>query len=157
MYQPILPDLVASDLFLHLQGLTNSPYIHVFFWLMWIDIITGYTKAVKTKTFDSKTGTLGMLRHILVFATIVIVATYSRALGVRPFGVAWVMFFIFNYLGSIIENWEVIGIGFPEFLKPYINQKKKKANQLAQSLVQVDLAIKEEGEKDNGNSKDSIG
>lgn len=153
MYQPILPDLVASDLFLHLRGLTNSPYIHAFFWLMCIDIITGYTKAMKTKTFDSKTGTFGMLKHILVFATIVIVATYSRALGVRPFGIAWVMFFNFNYLGSIIENWEVIGLGFPEVLKPYINQKKKKANQLAQSLVEANLNITDKGEDKDGNIK----
>lgn len=153
MYQPILPDLVASDLFLHLKGLTNSPYIHAFFWLMWIDIITGYTKAMKTKTFDSKTGTFGMLKHILVFATIVIVGTYSRALGVRPFGIAWAMFFNFNYLGSIIENWEVIGLGFPEFLKPYINQKKKKANLLAQSLVEANLNITDKGENTDGNTK----
>lgn len=152
MYQPILPDLVASDLFLHLRGLVNSPYIHAFFWLMWVDIITGYVKVMKTKTFDSKTGTLGMLRHILVFATITIVATYSRALGVRPFGIAWVMFFNFNYLGSIVENWEVIGLGFPEFLKPYINQKKKKANQLAQSLVEANLTIADKGENIDGNS-----
>ena len=124
-----------ENLFLHVKGLTHSPFIHIFFWLMILDICTGYYKAFKTKQFDSKTGTMGLLRHMLVFATIVIVATYARALHMQWFGQSWCTFFIINYVGSLIENWEVIGIGFPEWLKPYINQMKKaNDNQFAQAL-----------------------
>ena len=48
-------------------------------------------------------------------------------------------FFIINYLGSVLENWEAIGWAFPEFLKPYINQiKKDNAKKIGQLLVNID-------------------
>ncbi|MBF0775951.1 phage holin family protein [Streptococcus sp. 19428wD3_AN2] len=130
-----MQDLLFRDLLIHLRGLMTSPYIHFFFWLMLLDIVTGYIKAFKMKRFDSKTGTLGLLRHALVFVVILIVAMYARALGVRTIGIAWCMFFIFNYLGSVIENWEAIGIGFPDFLRPYINQMKKENTKIVQTLI----------------------
>ena len=87
-----MQDLVLQDLFEHLKNLSYSPYIHFFFWLMVLDIITGYIKAFKTKRFDSKIGTMGLIRHFIVFAVILLVAMYSRSLGVRSFGIAWTMF-----------------------------------------------------------------
>ena len=134
-----MQDLVLQDLLEHLKNLSYSRYIHFFFWLMVLDILTGYIKAFKTKRFDSKIGTMGLIRHFIVFAVILLVAMYSRSLGVRSFGIAWTMFFSFNYLFSVIENWEMIGLAFPEFLKPYINQiKKDNARKLGQLLVNVD-------------------
>ena len=122
-----MQDLALHELIGHLKNLSSSPYIHIFFWLMILDIITGYVKAFKTKRFDSKIGTMGLIRHFVVFTVILLVAMYSRSLGVRPLGITWTMFFIANYLGSVLENWEAIGWAFPEFLKPYINQIKKDA------------------------------
>ena len=142
-----MQDLVLQDLLEHLKNLSYSPYIHFFVWLMVLDIITGYIKAFKTKRFDSKIGTMGLIRHFVVFTVIMLVAMYSRALGVRPFGIGWTMFFIANYLGSVLENWESIGWAFPEFLKPYINQiKKDNAKRLGQLLVNVDKKDKIEVE-----------
>lgn len=143
-----MQDLVLHDLIEQLKNLSYSPYIHLFFWLMVLDIITGYVKAFKTKRFDSKIGTMGLIRHFIVFSVILLVAVYSRSLGVRPLGIAWTMFFIINYLGSVIENWESIGWAFPEFLKPYINQiKKENAKKLSEFLVNIDHKDKiEKGE-----------
>lgn len=132
-------DLPFHELVEHLKNLSSSPYIHIFFWLMILDIVTGYVKAFKTKRFDSKIGTMGLIRHFVVFTVILLVAMYARSLGVRPLGITWTMFFIANYLGSVLENWEAIGWAFPEFLKPYINQiKKDNAKKLGQLLVNVD-------------------
>ena len=120
-----MQDLAFHELIEHLKNLSYSPYIHFFFWLMVLDIATGYIKAFKTKRFDSKVGTMGLIRHFIVFVVILLVAMYARSLGFRSFGIAWTMFFSFNYLFSVIENWEMIGLAFPEFLKPYINQDRK--------------------------------
>nr|DAU01476.1 MAG TPA: holin [Caudoviricetes sp.] len=148
-----MQDFMRGELVGHLRNLSHSPYIHIFFWLMVLDIVTGYVKAFKTKRFDSKIGTMGLIRHFVVFTVIMLVAMYSRALGVRPFGIWWTAFFIANYLGSVLENWEAIGWAFPEFLKPYINQiKKDNARKLGQLLVNVDQKDKieiEVKEKDN--------
>lgn len=152
----VLPDVHGSQLGHELLGLTSSPYIHVFVFLMFLDIITGYIKAFKLNKFDSKVGTMGFLRHIVVFLTIVFIGMYSRALGVRPFGIAWCLFFISTYAYSVLENWEVLGWGFPTWLKKYVNQMKKANDeQFAQmvGLSEEEIAAKEEKEKsDNDNS-----
>ena len=63
-----MQDLAFHELIEHLKNLSYSPYIHFFFWLMVLDIVTGYIKAFKTKRFDSKIGTMGLIRHFIVFA-----------------------------------------------------------------------------------------
>ena len=142
-----MQDLAFHELLEHLKNLSYSPYIHFFFWLMVLDIVTGYIKAFKTKRFDSKIGTMGLIRHFIVFLVILLVAMYARSLGFRSFGIAWTMFFSFNYLFSVIENWEMIGLAFPEFLKPYINQiKKDNARKIGQLLVNIDQKDKVEVE-----------
>jgi len=73
-----MPDLVLQDLLEHLKNLSYSPYIHFFFWLMILDIVTGYIKAFKTKRFDSKVGTMGLILHFVVFLVILLVAMYSQ-------------------------------------------------------------------------------
>lgn len=143
-----MQDFMWGDLAEHLKSLSQSPYIHIFFWLMVLDIVTGYIKAFKTKRFDSKIGSMGLIRHFVVFTVIMLVAMYSRSLGVRPFGIGWTMFFIANYLGSVLENWEAIGWAFPEFLKPYINQiKKDNERKLNKLLVNIDQKDKFEEEE----------
>lgn len=143
-----MQDFIWGDLAEHLKSLSQSPYIHIFFWLMVLDIVTGYIKAFKTKRFDSKIGSMGLIRHFVVFTVIMLVAMYSRALGVRSFGIGWTMFFIANYLGSVLENWEAIGWAFPEFLKPYINQiKKDNERKLNKLLVNIDQKDKFEEEE----------
>lgn len=121
-----LPDLPLGDLFVHFKNLSSSPYIQLLFWLIGLDIITGCIKFLRTHTFDSKISSWGMLKHLLVFTTVLIVATYARALGFRPIGIAFCVHFILSYIGSILENWEQIGLFFPPFLEPYLNQLKKK-------------------------------
>ena len=152
----ILPDIHGQQIGHELQGLTASPYVHAFVFLMFLDIITGYAKAIKTKQFDSKTGTLGLLRHTVVFITIIVVGAYSRALGVRPFGIAWCMFFVTNYAYSVLENWEVLRWGFPKWLKKYVNQVRKANDSKFAELVGVVVNEDDEEEKKenaNDNSK----
>lgn len=145
----ILPDIHPGQLAHELQGLTASPYVHIFVFLMFLDIITGYIKAFKLNRFDSKVGTMGFLRHIVVFLTIVFIGMYSRALGVRPFGIAWCLFFISTYAYSVLENWEVLGWGFPKWLKKYVNQMKKANDAEFAKLVGVDTEEDEKNEDSN--------
>lgn len=128
-----------------IDGALHSPYLHIFFWVMVLDILTGYVKAFKAKKFDSKTGTLGLLKHLLVFGSIIFVAIYARALGFAWISISWCTFHILNYIGSLIENWEVIDIAFPSWFKPYINQIKKAQNEKIATTLKVEtLEVKEE-------------
>lgn len=118
-------DIEFQILSTHLQALTKSPYIQILFWIIMFDIMSGYIKAFKLKTFDSKTSTNGLLRHILVFSVVTFTALYARALGHREIGITTCLFFMMSYVGSLLENWEALGLPFPEALKPYINQMRK--------------------------------
>lgn len=143
----ILHDVHGSQLGHELIGLISSPYIHIFVFLMFLDIITGYIKAFKLNRFDSKVGTMGFLRHIVVFLTIIFIGMYSRALGVRPFGIAWCLFFISTYAYSVLENWEVLGWGFPKWLKQYVNQMKKANDSEFAKIVGVEPKEEDETPK----------
>lgn len=118
-------DIEFKILSTHLEALTKSPYIQILFWIIIFDIMSGYIKAFKLKTFDSKTSTNGLLRHVLVFLVVTFTALYARALGHREVGITTCLFFTMSYVGSLLENWEALGLPFPEPLKPYINQMRK--------------------------------
>lgn len=120
-----LKEVVMADLLRHINDLTQSPYMHILFWFIVADILLGYFKAFKTKKFDSRTGTMGILRHILVFSVMTLAGTYLRYFGLIHVSIGLCSFFILNYVGSLMESWETAGLPFPEYLKPYINQLKK--------------------------------
>lgn len=133
-----MADLELKLLNEHLQSLFKSPYIQILFWMVFFDILSGYIKAFKLKRFDSKTSTNGLLRHILVLAVVMVVSLYARALNHREIGIASCLFFIASYIGSLMENWEALGLPFPEALRPYINQMRKNQEKKLQKIIEIE-------------------
>nr|DAT04313.1 MAG TPA: holin [Caudoviricetes sp.] len=120
-----MSDVEFHILSMHLQNLMRSPYIQILFWLICFDIVSGYIKAFKLKRFDSKTSTNGLLRHALVCAVVIVTAVYARALGHQEIGITTCLFFIFSYAVSLAENWEALGLPFPEAIKPFLKTMQK--------------------------------
>lgn len=123
----------------HLQSLLKSPYIQILLWLVFFDVVSGYIKALKLKKFDSKTSTNGLLRHFLVVAVVMVIALYARALGHRETGITACLFFIISYVGSLMENWEALGLPFPEAMRPYINQMRKNQENKIKKLIEKEI------------------
>ena len=132
-------DIEFQILSTHLEALTKSPYIQILFWIIMFDIMSGYMKAFKLKRFDSKTSTNGLLRHILVFSVVTFTALYARALGHREIGITTCLFFTMSYVGSLLENWEALGLPFPDALKPYINQMRKQQEKKIKKLIEKEV------------------
>lgn len=128
-------DVELNVLSMHLQGLMRSPYMQILFWLIAFDIVSGYIKAFKLKRFDSKTSTNGLLRHAFVCAVVIVIAMYARALGHREIGVTSCLFFIFSYAVSLCENWEALGLPFPETLKPYLRTMQKQQENKIKKII----------------------
>lgn len=137
-------DVEFNVLTMHLQGLMRSPYIQILFWLICFDVVSGYIKAFKLKKFDSKTSTNGLLRHFLVISVVMIVALYARVLNHREMGITTCLFFIMSYVGSLMENWEALGLPFPEALRPYINQMRKNQDKKFQKIIEIEIEKKED-------------
>lgn len=140
----MMADLEIKLLVEHLHSLFKSPYIQILFWIVCFDIISGYIKAFKLKKFDSKTSTNGLLRHVLVISVVMIVSLYARALNHREIGITTCLFFIMSYVGSLMENWEALGLPFPEALRPYINQMRKNQEKKFQKIIEIEIEKKED-------------
>ena len=140
----MMADLEVKLLVEHLHSLFKSPYIQILFWLIFFDVISGYIKAFKLKKFDSKTSTNGLLRHILVVLVVTIVSLYARALNHREIGITTCLFFIMSYVGSLMENWEALGLPFPEALRPYINQMRKNQEKKFKKIIEIEIEKKED-------------
>lgn len=140
----MMADLEVKLLVEHLHSLFKSPYIQILFWLIFFDVISGYIKAFKLKKFDSKTSTNGLLRHILVVLVVTIVSLYARALSHREIGITTCLFFIMSYVGSLMENWEALGLPFPEALRPYINQMRKNQEKKFKKIIEIEIEKKED-------------
>lgn len=140
----MMADLEIKLLVDHLQSLFKSPYIQILFWIVCFDIISGYIKAFKLKKFDSKTSTNGLLRHFLVMLVVMIVSLYARALNHREIGITTCLFFVMSYVGSLMENWEALGLPFPEALRPYINQMRKNQDKKFQKIIEIEIEKKED-------------
>lgn len=138
MTNDITPNIALTDLFHNMKDVFESPYFQVFVFLLVLDLITGYAKAIKTKKFDSKIGTNGILRHLVVTTSIVGMGIFARVFNFQLVSISYCMFFVWNYGYSILENWEVIDIGFPEWLKPFVNQMKKQNEQKVADVLKVD-------------------
>lgn len=138
-------EITAEILFDHLRSLAHSPYMQWLIYLMIFDILTGYAKAIKLKKFDSKIGTNGLIRHALVLMVMILIGTYSRALGHPNVSVGTCMFFLTNYGVSVLENWEALGLPFPDRLKPFFNQMRQNSDTMLAKELKVDtLKVKEE-------------
>lgn len=134
----ITPNIALTDLFVNMKDVFESPYFQAFLFLLIIDILTGYSKAFKTKKFDSKIGTNGLLRHMVVTVTIISVGVFARIFNYQLVSIGYCTFFIWNYCYSILENWEVLGWAFPEWLKPFVNQMKKQNDHKVADVLKVD-------------------
>ncbi|QUY64301.1 phage holin family protein [Helcococcus kunzii] len=106
--------------------LSQSFLYHALLIIILLDVLTGYAKAIKNKKLNSKVGTNGIIRHLIVIIIQTIVGIYSRALGFDFISQAVAISFIGNYGLSFLENLEAIGVPFNKSFKKYFEQMKEK-------------------------------
>ena len=106
--------------------LSTSFLFHILLIIIFLDILTGYAKAIKTKSLNSKIGTNGIIRHIIVLIIQTIVGIYSRVLGFEFISYTLAIFFVGNYGLSFLENLDAIGVPFPKEFRAYFEQMRSK-------------------------------
>lgn len=94
------------------------------------DFITGIFKGIYLKTLSSEYGIKGILRMLTVLILIIIIGFFTTLTKQDYIFVTFAMFFILNYVISIIENLNIMNIPLPDFLTDFImnfrtmNEKK---------------------------------
>lgn len=104
--------------------LMHSMIFWIFISVIVIDIITGKAKALKYHVLDSTVGLNGTMKHVIVIIITVVISIFSRIAGLPEFSIGIKLFFVFEYVTSIIENLDTLGIPLPDFLTQYFNRIK---------------------------------
>lgn len=125
---------------LQIHDVFTSPLYHILLWLIVFDIISGYIKAFKTKSFDSKISTNGWLKHGFVVMMMTIIGAYARALDSVMVSQVVCFGFISSYGLSLLENLDAIGVPYPESFKKYFKQMRNN-NEKVEVLKNGDIKI----------------
>lgn len=99
------------------RNLVNNVYIHIFVWMVVGDIASGIFKGLLNKDGNSTKGLLGVIKHLLVVALVLIAYPYLKILGFEGIATAFVISYIAIYGISLTENWGQIGLPLPDFVK----------------------------------------
>ncbi len=121
-------EITSEVLGQNLVNLTHSGYLQILIWAIIIDVVSGYAKAFKLKKYNSTIGINGLIRHILVLFIMTIIGVYARALNQLPISIGICCFFIANYVLSIIENFDELGIKFPSWVRKFFEKMKDESN-----------------------------
>ena len=94
--------------FVNIQNLVEAysrivkvSYYQIFAMVVFLDLLTGWGKAFITHTADSRVGSRGLLRHLMVVSLVFLVCPYLWLLGMASFARAILAFFILTYLSLI--------------------------------------------------------
>lgn len=118
----LLTNLEYIELINALKSLAHSKTFILLLTIIVVDIITGKAKAFKMGSLDSSVGTNGIIKHTIIIILVLIVGIWCRILGVGEFSVIFCVFIILEYLTSIIENVDVLGIKIPKSFRKYFNR-----------------------------------
>lgn len=111
-------------LLLEFKNLLNNVYIHIFVWIVLLDIATGIVKGLANKDGNSTKGLLGLIKHLLVIVLVSIAYPYLRVLGFGVIGDGFVLAYIAIYALSCTENWGQLGLPLPDFVKDRLTKIK---------------------------------
>lgn len=103
----------------------NNYYIHFFILSVIFDILTGYLKNLigtnhSNKKLDSSVGIKGLIKHGIVLLLVLVLYPYMVVLNFITYANSIVLFYIFNYGISIIENLNDMGIKLPNSIRKYL-------------------------------------
>lgn len=93
-----------------------------------LDIATGKAKAMKHRVIDSTIGLNGILKHSVVLLMLIILGVFSRIAGFEQISLTIALFYILEYITSIMENLDALGVPLPEQVKIYFNRMRQQYN-----------------------------
>lgn len=129
-----------------MEDLVTSPFFHILLALVFLDILTGYAKAFKTKTLDSKVSTNGWIRHVIVIIITFMVGIYARALGYVAVSYIVCTGFIGSYGLSVLENLDVLGVKYNPKFKEFFKQMREtgEVNITKDGKIKMDVTDQDE-------------
>lgn len=117
------------ELLNHYYSATNDVYIYILIACVIFDIGTGYLKSWVNHTLNSSVGLKGLIKHFSVVIMIIIAYPFLLFLSFKGIAYALIVFPILNYLISIIENLDNLGVPIPKTIKKRLEKIRKQIDE----------------------------
>ena len=130
----------------HAIDLSESAIFQMLVILIFLDIATGTTKAVKDKKLNSKISTSGLLKHTTILILATVIGIYARTLNMVGVSQTFVLGFIASYGLSLLENLDAIGIPMPRGLRDIFEQMQEREFRINNADLIIDTKDKNTAE-----------
>ena len=99
----------------------NSMYHSMLLWgfllMIILDILTGLLRAGVTGKIDSCIGTKGLMKHTTIILLVLIMEIITRLINMEWVSQSFSLYYILQYIFSILENLDEVGVPFPLWLR----------------------------------------
>ena len=82
-----------------------------------LDILTGLLRAGATGKIDSCIGTKGLMKHTTIILLVLIMEIITRLINMEWVSQSFSLYYILQYIFSILENLDEVGVPFPLWLR----------------------------------------
>lgn len=114
------------DLILAARDVINDFGFDVFMGLTFIDVVTGYGKAIIGKKYNSSIDTSGWVKRIIMVLVLVMLFPLNNFEQLDNVYSLFVVGFNITAAGSVLENLVALGVPIPDAISKYIADEKKK-------------------------------
>ena len=110
------------------SGILDSPYYNILIVLIILDFILGTFRSILNKNLNSSIGLKGLIKHTTVIVIVTIICAMFRVSNNIELSVAFIMFYIWEYVLSVIENLSLLSVPFPDWLIDRLADLERKVN-----------------------------
>lgn len=110
------------------SGILDSPYYNILIVLIILDFILGTFRSILNKNLNSSIGLKGLIKHTTVIVIVTIICAMFRVSNNIELSVAFTMFYIWEYVLSVIENLSLLSVPFPDWLIDRLADLERKVN-----------------------------
>ena len=124
-----LPDFNPMTLQQAFKTLYHSSLLWGLLTLIALDIVIGILNAGVNGKLDSRIGLKGLIKHSIIILLVVLMGVTSRLINIQWVSQSFCMFYILQYVFSLLESLNTMGIPFPAWLENTFNRMGKEYNE----------------------------
>lgn len=106
----------------------DSPYYNILIVLIILDFILGTFRSILNKNLSSSIGLKGLIKHTAVLIIVTVVCVTFRISDNIELSIAFIMFYIWEYALSVIENLSLLNVPFPDWIIDRLTDLESKVN-----------------------------
>lgn len=119
------------------SGILDSPYYNILIVLIILDFILGTFRSILNKNLNSSIGLKGLIKHTTVIVIVTIICAMFRVSNNIELSVAFIMFYIWEYVLSVIENLSLLSVPFPDWLIDRLADLERKVNKKWFMIIRI--------------------